>query len=788
MKISLEWLSDFISFTEKDPFIIAEVLTERVAEIDEVVDAGKDFAHVVSGKILEISSHPDADRVRVTQVDVGDGTPRQIICGAKNIEVGQVVPTALPGAVLSGNFSIEKRKMRGITSEGMLCSGKELGLTEDAQGILLFDEKTPIGVPVAEVLGLSDVVFKIDNTAITNRPDLFSHFGFARECVATGLATWKQKEFDFSALRQTLPKKPLPVHFRVTPPEICPARANIVLENLSDQPSPDWMQKRLRACGIRAISAIVDVSNYVMLELGMPLHIFDLDHIAGSDITMRLSQKDERVTTLDGKERVLPEGVILQEDAEKIFDLAGIMGGANSEVSETTNRVLVHVPVYDPIAIRKASLALAHRTDAATIYEKRVPSSSVLLGMMRTIQLLLDIFPKATLSSDIEHKESVPEEQRIIRFPMSLVRRMLGRDISEKEIRSILENLGFSLSMGEKDVFLAEVPGHRLGDITIPEDIAEEVVRVSGLRNIHESAPAVRTRLAKLPKERILRREVSDALVNMGFFECVTYAFLGPDLLTKSKITPQEMDVIVANPISEDMSRMRPSLLPRLLEKAMENRRHHTSFRLFEMGHIFEKESDSQKKECLQIAGVLLGEDFLAVRGVLETLSRALHIPFRFQPKEGLPFAKHVASVAVGAGTAGYAFSFSEEIKKAFDLPEHSSGFFLNAPTLLSFPQKHASYHPLPKFPSLDFDLSIVAKSYTFSEDVLRCIRNIDPLLESSAVLETFMGEGIPDGKKSVTLRVIFRAPDRTLTSAEGEALREKVLKTLEKNGYPFRF
>lgn len=789
MKISLEWLSDFVSFTENNPQIIAQMLTERGAEIDEIIDSGAQFTHVVSGKILEITPHPDADRVRVTQVDVGDGSPRQIICGATNIEVGQIVPTALPGAVLPGDFAIETRKMRGVTSEGMLCSGKELGLTEDAQGILILEANTPVGVPVADILGLSDVILKIDNTAITNRPDLFSHLGFARECVAMGLATWKQKEFDFSALQKNIPKTPLPVKFHIAPDSICPARANVVLENLSPKDSPEWMQKRLRSCGIRAINAMVDISNYVMLELGMPLHIFDLDQIHGDTITMRLSRKDERVTTLDGKERSLPEGVIVQEDSEKIFDLAGIMGGENSEVSETTKRILIHVPVYDPIAIRKGSLALAHRTDAATIYEKGVPTSSVLPGMLRTIQLLLEFFPEANVVSGIEQKEISPQEERTLLFPLSLAERMLGRTVSEKEIQEILENLGFSLSQQEKGIFSVHVPGHRLGDIAIPEDIAEEIVRISGLANIHESAPTVLVRSAQLPKTRQLRRDVADALVNMGFFECVTYAFLGSELLNKSHIPPQETNILVANPLSEDMSRMRPSLLPRLLEKAMENRRHHAEFRLFEIGNIFEKESDTTKKESLQIAGVLIGEDFLSAKGVLQNLSHTLHIPFRYVPEKNTPaFAQYATTVLAGNEGVGSIFLFSEKIRKTFDLPELSAGFFLNTPALLSFPKKHVSYRPIPKFPSLDFDLSVLAKSETFSEDILRVMRNIDPLLESSSVLETFSGEGIPDHQKSVTIRVIFRAPDRTLTSAEGELLRGKVLNALEKNGYPFRF
>jgi phenylalanyl-tRNA synthetase beta chain len=352
VKISLNWLQQFIQLTETDPQKICDVLTEKSAEVDGILDMGKGFEHVVTGKILEIFPHPDADRVRVTKTDVGDGTLRQIICGAKNIEVGQVVPVALPGAVLPGDFAIEARKMRGVMSEGMLCSGKELGLTEDAEGIMILDPNLSLGKPVADVLGLDGVVFDIDNQAITNRPDLFSHHGFAREFVALNLGKWKEiqnSEFriqnkriemlnvypkesqqDFQKVIQNIPDSSLPIAFDVQNGEICPARADVVIENVVVAPSPEWMQNRLRECGIRPINNIVDISNFVMLELGMPLHTFDLETISDNKITMRESKKGEKVVTLDSVTRELPEGVIIQEDDQKVFDLAGIMGGENS--------------------------------------------------------------------------------------------------------------------------------------------------------------------------------------------------------------------------------------------------------------------------------------------------------------------------------------------------------------------------------------------------------------------------------------------------------------------------
>ncbi len=813
MKISLQWLQDFIELTQSDPQKISDVLTEKSAEVEEIIDLGKDFQNVVTGKILEISAHPDADRVRVTKIDVGDGTFRQIICGAQNIEVGQIVPVALVGAVLPGNFAIEARKMRGVMSEGMLCSGKELGITEDAQGIMILEEGLELGQPLAKVLGLDGITIDIDNTSITNRPDLFSHVGFAREFVGLGLGKpitnyklqitndvsgnadeelkkYPQKiQKEIEKISEEIPDVPLPVEFDIENPEICPARAEIVAENVSVAPSPQWMQSRLQECGIRPINNIVDISNFVMLETGMPLHIFDVETISGKKITMRESKKGEKVVTLDGIERELSAGVIIQEDEEKIFDLAGIMGGGNSEISDSTTRILVHIPIYDPIRIRKASLALGHRTDASTIYEKRVPNSSILPAMYRTLQLLAELCPEMKIISNIEFVEHIPTEKRILFLPFSIVNRVLGQNVEESEIKKILSSLDFSIESVTGEGMEVLIPGHRMGDISIAEDLVEEIARIHGFNTISESAPEMKMRPSPLSPIRKIRREVADYLVGQGFYEIMTFSFIGPDLLKMCGIEGDESYVEVANPLSADQSLMRQSLLPRLLEKSAENRRHQDNFNLFEIGKTFVRTSEESVAESVMLAGLSSGKSFFELKGYIEGLCSYLHFPLRLtQPKQLSDFASKGASLFIGKDCVGEISVLKKSLQKTFNLPEGTSFFSINLSQMAEFPRKHVLVKAAPKFPEIELDLSVLAEKNTLSSEVLRAVSRIDPLIVSAEIFEIFEGEGLPEGKKSVTLHFVFRAPDRTLGSTEADSLKEKILNTLEKKGYPFRF
>lgn len=794
MNISLKWISDFVDILEKDSQKIAEVLTEKSAEIEAVHDLGKSLENVVVGEILEILPHPDADKIRITKTKISDTEILQIICGAKNIAIGQKVPVALIGAVLPGDFRIERRKMRGVESEGMLCSARELGLGDDHAGILILDESVLVGSSVAKALGKDDIVLEIENPAITNRPDLFSQVGFARELVADGLAKWKKNQFeevqiwDFSAIEKEISKTPFPFSFEIENPEICPARGEILLENLRATESPAWIRARLENCGIRPINSVVDVSNFVMLEVGMPLHTFDADKISGNRITMRVSKEGEKVSTLDGIERTLPADVILQEDADKIFDLAGIMGGENSEIGETTTRVLVHVPVYDPIRIRRAALALNHRTDAATIYEKRVPSASVKIGLLRTLQLLRSIHPEMKIASAMELVDSFPESERILTLQKEEITRVLGRDLEDGVAAQILQSLDFEILKEAGDTFFIKVPPHRYGDISIPADLIEEIARISGLNAIAAAAPQIQMVPNFLPPMKKLRRAVSDFLVGENFFEVLNLAFLGEDLLKKCGLEKTTEMIEIQNPLGADQSLMRTKLLPRVLEVAERNRRHRESFRLFEIGKTFEKNKESAV-ETSRLSALFVGEDFFVAKGVLISLFEMLGATISFWEKtDACALAQNSTQICLGEKTIGSIFTLSKRVAKNFDIPESSASFSLNLDLLLNIPSTRKIHKVLPKFPGISWDFSVLAPDNAYGEGLLKALEKLDSRIESSEILEIFSGKGVPEGQKSVTIRTLFRAEDRTLTEADEKELREKILKKLKSAGFPFRF
>jgi phenylalanyl-tRNA synthetase beta chain len=736
-------------------------------------------------------------------VDVGEGSPRQIICGAKNIQEGQKVPVALPGAILPGDFVISERKMRGVMSCGMLCSGKEIGLSEDGQGILILSEQSKIGQPLSKSLCLEDTILDIDNTALTNRPDLFSHFGFAREFVALGLGEWNkdsvQKIFP-SERKEKISETDFPVTFIHKQKGICPVRYNVFLSGIHIKESPEWMQRRLKNCGIRPINNIVDISNYVMLEIGMPLHIFDRASLTGNTITIRESENKEQVTTLDDICRTLPTGVILQEDSEKVFDLAGIMGGKNSEITESTTEILVHVPIYDPIQIRQASLSLGHRTDASTIYEKTVPRETAEKGIFRVIDLICTLLPEARVVSDIlrYEEECISEkEERKITVSQKMISRILGGTVSSQEIKNILESLEFSYDI-EDGAYKVGVPRHRYKDIQIAEDIVEEIARIHGFNTISTQSPKIQMRPSSLSPLKNFHRDISDFLVGQGFFEVVTFSFLGPELLRMCGMPFDESSISIDNPISSDQSLMRQSLLPRLFETAERNRKKRSEFSLFEIGKVFFREGSEKKKEKVLLTALSCEKDFFALREIVQALCNALHISLHFRPlipkeKKEARDAVHFlgqkgASIFINDIAMGNIGIPNQDIREKFSLPENSSFFSLDISELSTLPKKNTLVLPVSKFPEIELDLSVLADKNTISADIAQVAKNIDPLITSVDVLEIFEGDTIPEGKKSVTLHFVFQAFDRTLETADEDKLREKIVKTLTKKGFPFRF
>ena len=630
MKISLNWLKDFVKLKEQDPQKISDILTDSAAEVEDIHIQSAGLEKVFVGEILEITAHPDADKMRVTKVQVGKEVV-QIVCGGINIQVGQKVPVALVGAVLPGGFEIKKAEKRGIESCGMICAESELGIGESPEKtIMVLPDDAPVGEAIIKYLGLDDVIFEIENTTITNRPDLFSHIGFAREFVALGLA--ESKEISPSPSLEKRGTSPFPLTFNIESKDLATRVCGAEIKNFKIAPSPKWMQKRLIACDIRPINNLVDITNYVMLEQGMPMHAFDFKNLHGTNIKLRVSKEGEKVKTLDGVERSMPKDVIIFEDDKEIFDLCGIMGGYNSSVNDDTSHIWIQASIFDPIKIRRASVALSHRTDAATIFEKRVPHSSAMNGIMRAIGLMQEICPEAEIASELLDIDNEPVKERNIELRLEKVYRVLGEEISEERIQEILEALGFKVEIkrrhceegvtttdeaihgqeGEHDngllqkkchaelveahifssqrqkekVLIVHIPDFRFKDIQIEEDLIEEIIRIYGLSNIKMEFPDMKMDFSESTQGFPLEKSLKNILAQYAY-ETVHYSFLGKDLLEKSLQKNISNSIEIANPLGEEHRYMRNSLFPYLIQGIAKNSRHEEQFALYEFGKVF---------------------------------------------------------------------------------------------------------------------------------------------------------------------------------------------------------
>lgn len=784
MKISLNWLQDFVKLKTKDYNLIQERITNRSAEIEELIHEGDVFANVVVGEILEIEKHPDADKLNVTQTTTGEHT-YQIVCGAKNIKVGQKVPVALVGAELPNGLKIQKAKIRGVESRGMICSETELGIAEESAGIWGLPQDAQVGMALAEYLGMNDVTIDIDNTAITNRADLFSHVGFANEFVANELAEHKNRR----EIQIPTSDKPFPIKIEIANPEVCPTYTAVVMKNISIKPSPEWMQKRLRAVGIRPINNIVDITNYVMMELGMPTHAFDLDKINGKKVVMRASQKNEKVVTLDSVEHKLPADVIVLEDNDKIFDLCGIMGGENSEISEKTTNILLHAPIYNPTLIRKAMLALAHRTEAATMYEKGVPHIRSLEGIERLVELISEIIPEASVESEVLKINNHVEEERIIDLPKSEIERVLETTLPDETITKILNDLGFKVKNLQAE-FQVNVPPVRYGDITAKHDLIEEIVRIYDVNTLPEVLPSAPLKPTTINRGRVLERKIKDKLAGIGFNEILTYTFIGPELYKKMEIEVSENTIELANPISQDVSLMQTSLLPSLMENAEKNARYQDQFSVFEFGKTFYKKSETEAEEEKHVAGLTVGNDFYDLKGKVEALFEATGITPRYVEARNPQKYMHpgrTCDIMVGKEIVGFISEIHPQIMQNFDLNERVLVFEISFTKMLQAKQKKNVYKSISKYPSIKLDISILADKKTPAEKLLRTVQRTGNLIQSAEIIDLYEGEQIPENKKSLTFSINYQSPEKTLTDEDIDLIHQKVIINLEKQGAEIR-
>ena len=766
MNLPLSWLKDYMNTDGIDDATYAHAMTMSGSIVEGIENPAKEIKNVVTGKIVQIDPHPDADKLVVCQVDLGEETPTQIVTGAPNVFVGAIVPVAKHKSCLPGGVKITKGKLRGVVSCGMMCSTDELGISEErATGILILPEDTPIGADIVEVLGLSESVAEFEITS--NRPDCMSVIGLARETAATFGRP-------FSVPEVTVPESGGDVHdyasVEIADPALCSRFVGRVVKNVKIGPSPEWMQRRLKACGIRAINNVVDITNYIMLEYGQPMHAYDLNHVEGRKITVRSAKEGELLETLDDQPRTLQPSMIVISDANRAIGVAGVMGGANSEVTDATTEILFESATFNAVAVRRGAKALGMRTDASALFEKGLDSENCVPAINRACQLMAELGAGEVVSGMID-VYPVKKEQKILPFEPEKMNRFLGLTIPEPEMVEILERLEFSVQDN-----MVYVPSFR-GDIEGMADLAEEVARIYGYDKIPSTMLRGTVTVGGKNQKQRLEDTVRSELSSAGLYEAVTFSFIDPKEYDWMRIPADDNRrnvVRISNPLGEENSVMRTDMLSSLMKTLRINyNRRNTEAGIFELGTIYIPQSGETlpaEKQVVAI-GMYGGCDFYDLKGIVEQLLNRIGI-FRYEftaCREDFSFHPgRCARIWVRGKQIGTLGQIHPEAAANFKIGTEVYCAVLDFETLLENADEKKHYCPLPKFPATGRDIAVILDKEINVGEIERIIEaQKSRILREYKLFDVYEGDQVSEGKKSVAYSLTFRADDRTLTDAE---------------------
>ena len=785
MKLSRNWLNEFTEVNVSDKEF-CDRMTMSGSKVEGVEVLGSEITNVVVGKVLAMEKHPNSDHLWICQVDVGKGEPVQIVTGAQNVQVGDLVPAALHKSTLPGGVHIEKGKLRGEKSEGMLCSLGELGLTVNdypyaiSDGIFILQEPCKPGDDIRDVVGLRDSV--VDFEITNNRPDCLSVRGLAREAAVTFGTPLKLHEPQVKGSGDSILNY---LDVEIRDPELCSRYTARFIKNVKIAPSPEWLRRRLRASGIRPISNIVDITNYVMLEYGQPMHSFDYRCIDGSRIVVRTAAEGEIMATLDGSPRTLTPDMLVIADAEKPIGLAGIMGGQNSEITDDTTAVVFESANFSGPSIRHTAISLGMRTDASSRFEKGLDPLGTLPAVERACELveLLGAGEVVDGVIDVIARDSEPTK---LRLEPEKIDRLLGVHTEPAFMKKVLTDLGFTF---EGDMMT--VPSWR-GDVSHYSDIAEEVARFYGYDVIPATAFKGTTAQGGLTEKQQLERDVRRLCRDMGYSETLTYSFLGQsdyDLAGMPKDHPLRDSFTILNPLGEDTSVMRTTLLPSILKAMSLNAAHRNKdVKLFDLSKVYLKEpgqllAREEKRLTLGVFGE--GADFYSLKGCVEALLRFLRVKdVRFQANKA-HFSFHpgrCADVLAADGTLLGTFGeLHPSVRSACGISGPAAAAELDFDLIFEHRAPEAQYEPLPRFPAVLRDLALVCDEGITVHELSECIRAAGgALLRETAFFDVYRGAPIPEGKKSVAFSLSFRKEDSSLTDGEIEPLMAGILKALE--------
>ncbi|MBM4447331.1 MAG: phenylalanine--tRNA ligase subunit beta [Chloroflexi bacterium] len=794
MKVSLRWLKEYFDFSV--PLgEMCERLTMAGLEVGGVEVIGGNWKNIVIGKIVDVNAHPNADRLKLVTVDLGK-QHSTVVCGAPNVAVGDKVVFAHVGAQLIDGHSgemvqLKPAKIRGVVSKGMICSEKELGISGSHEGILILSMEATVGTPLSEYLG--DTILDLDITP--NRPDCLSVIGVAREMAALAGGKLHVPDVRYQELERAID---LFVSVEIVEPDLCPRYCASLLSGIKLTSSPQWLQRRLLACGMRPINNIVDVTNYVMLEYGQPLHAFDYNQIRGKQIVVRRAANGETITTLDGSERTLNPSMLVIADKERATAVAGIMGGADTEVTANTTTVLIESANFDQAVIHRGSLGLRLSSEASLRFEKGLSRDLPLIALKRATELMAELACGKVAKGIIDVYPGKQQREPVL-LPLADIKRLLGVELEIREITKALELLGFGCRQaGSNSQVQVDVPWWRT-DISCAADLAEEVARIIGYDNI-----PITMLSSPLPRHEplpmlSLRRQLRNILVGCGFQEILTYSLTNLEML--SRLSPQlrligPTPMKVANPMSREQEYLRTSLRAGLLSTLARNERYQEgSIRLFEVGKVFlplEKDLPQEKEMFCAVLGGSQRRlswrgkeesvDFFTAKGVLETVLSRLGLVVSFDAGEDESlFSGRIADVVIGNEKLGAVGELHPEVSKAFELSDTAYLIEIDLDRLSSFTAALKNYQPIPRYPSTSRDIALLVDEQITYQQICTIIQGF-PLVNSVALFDLYVGEQVPAGKKSLAFRIIYRSSTHTLTDSEVDEVQKQILDKLQRD------
>ena len=798
MKVSLSRLKEYVAL-EWNADRLADGLTMAGLEVDSIFDRYAYLKDVMVAQVLEVRQHPNADKLKVCKVTTG-GEQYSVVCGAPNVEEGMLTALALPGLVLPDGRRLTDTVIRGEASQGMLCSEAELELGPGEAGILSLPEDLPTGMPLTDALNLSDIVLDIDLTP--NRPDCLSMIGVAREAAAIQSGQVRYPDTQLTDNSQAIADV---TSVTIEDPDLCPRYTARLIEGVTIGPSPAWLQDRLRSVGMRPINNVVDITNFVMMELGQPLHAFDFDRLADHRIVVRRALEGETFITLDNKERRLDSEMLMICDGEKPVGIGGVMGGLNSEVETSTKRVLLESACFNPISIRRTAKKLNLNSEASHRFERGVDPGGTVAALNRAAKLIAELGQGVLVDGHIDVHPGAQKPPRI-RLDVARTNRLLGTALDAAEIHQLLDSIEIKSEVGSDGAYIdAQPPSFRV-DIHKPEDLIEEIARLWGYNQIATRMPHIAATSVKSDRSLAIKRSLRSFLNGFGFTETINYSFISGRACDHMRLASDDSrrDVVtILNPISEDQNVMRTTLVPGLLETVARNiAQQKRDLKLFEIGKTFiSRGTDKQPEECQVLAAVWTGArseggwnqkavgcDFYDIKGILEGLFCGLQVDcvqFRPPSDDRVPYMRdgEKAEIELASQIIGHIGSVHEDVLGDFDVKQPVYLFEIDLDRLMLLIPDKIQAAPLPRYPSTSRDITLIVDEGLEAQSILEGVDQIgQELVENVGIFDVFKGRPIPEGKKSISLRVIYRSSSGTLEDEAINTIHRELTQQLLEN------